>query len=70
MSRLELETCLAMHSILAKYKEADPFRNPVDVEAFGIPDYFDVIKQPMDLKTAREKVSTGGACAVRCCRAA
>lgn len=61
MSRLDLETCLAMHSILAKYKEADPFRQPVDVEAFGIPDYYDVIKKPMDLKTAREKVSAAAA---------
>jgi hypothetical protein len=51
-----------MHGILAKYKEADPFRQPVDVEAFGIPDYYDVIKKPMDLKTAREKVRAAAAC--------
>lgn len=56
MSRLEFETCVAMHGILAKYKEADPFRQPVDVEGLGIPDYYDVIKKPMDLKTVRDKV--------------
>lgn len=56
MSRLDYETCIAMHGILAKYKEADPFRQPVDVEALGIPDYVDIIKKPMDLKTVREKV--------------
>lgn len=56
MSRLDYETCAAMHSILAKYKEADPFRQPVDVEGLGIPDYYDVIKTPMDLKTVRDKV--------------
>jgi hypothetical protein len=56
MSRLDYETCIAMHGILAKYKEADPFRQPVDVEGLGIPDYVDIIKKPMDLKTVREKV--------------
>ena len=56
MSRVEHDACLLMHSLLSKYKDADPFRQPVDVEALGIPDYFDVIKQPMDLKTVREKV--------------
>jgi hypothetical protein len=62
MSRLDYETCIAMHGILAKYKEADPFRQPVDVEALGIPDYVDIIKKPMDLKTVREKVQEAALC--------
>ncbi|WIA13302.1 hypothetical protein OEZ85_006886 [Tetradesmus obliquus] len=48
-----------MLNLLAKYKEADPFRAPVDWEALGIPDYPVVITHPMDLKTAREKVRAG-----------
>lgn len=56
MSPLEHETALAMLGILTKYKEADPFRNPVDVEELHIPDYFDIITQPMDFKTVRQKV--------------
>lgn len=61
MSKLDYETCVALQHILAKYKEADPFRQPVDVEALGIPDYLEIIKHPMDLKTVREKVRTAAA---------
>jgi hypothetical protein len=33
LTRLERETALYMLNLLAKYKEADPFRAPVDWEA-------------------------------------
>ncbi|KAF6253884.1 Bromodomain-containing protein [Scenedesmus sp. NREL 46B-D3] len=59
LTRLERETALYVLDLLAKYKEADPFRQPVDWESLGIPDYPIIIKQPMDLKTAREKVRAG-----------
>ena len=36
-----------------------PFMIPVDPVALNIPDYFDVIKQPMDLGTIRKKLDTG-----------
>lgn len=61
MSKLDYETCVALQHILAKYKEADPFRQPVDVEALGIPDYLEIIKNPMDLKTVRQKVRAADA---------
>ncbi|KAF6251400.1 Bromodomain-containing protein [Scenedesmus sp. NREL 46B-D3] len=48
-----------MLNVLRKYKDADPFRLPVDWVAMGIPDYPDVIKHPMDFKTVREKVRAG-----------
>lgn len=60
MSRLDYETAVVMHGMLAKYKEADPFRQPVDVDALNIPDYIQVIKNPMDLKTVRNKVCEQG----------
>ena len=39
--------------------ESAPFRDPVEPQKLGIPDYFDIIKRPMDLKTIRGKLDTG-----------
>lgn len=36
-----------------------PFQEPVDPVKLGIPDYFDVIKNPMDLSTIRRKLESG-----------
>jgi hypothetical protein len=56
LSRLDREAALTMLHFIGKYKEADPFRVPVDVVALDIPDYNDVITTPMDLRTVRDKV--------------
>ncbi|XP_053107955.1 histone acetyltransferase p300-like isoform X2 [Hemicordylus capensis] len=39
--------------------ESFPFRRPVDPHLLGIPDYFDVVKNPMDLSTIKRKLDTG-----------
>ena len=39
--------------------ESMPFRDPVDPTKLGIPDYFDIIKKPMDLSTIKRKLDTG-----------
>lgn len=39
--------------------EAAPFRQPVDPQQLGIPDYFDIVKRPMDLSTIQEKLTNG-----------
>ena len=44
---------------LYNHSEAPPFQIPVDPIALQIPDYFDVIKNPMDLSTIKEKLDTG-----------
>lgn len=35
--------------------ESIPFRQPVDAQALGIPDYFDIVKNPIDLSTIKAK---------------
>jgi len=39
--------------------ESLPFRQPVDPQALGIPDYFDIVKKAMDLSTVKRKLDTG-----------
>lgn len=39
--------------------EAEPFRTPVDPHALGIPDYFEIIKNPMDMSTIKTKLDNG-----------
>lgn len=39
--------------------ESLPFRQPVDPELLQIPDYFQIVKKPMDLSTIKRKLDTG-----------
>lgn len=39
--------------------ESLPFRQPVDPELLQIPDYYQIIKKPMDLSTIKRKLDTG-----------
>lgn len=39
--------------------ECIPFRLPVDPKELGIPDYFDVVKNPMDLQTIKANLDQG-----------
>ena len=39
-----------------KHQHAWPFHFPVDTVKLGIPDYFDIIKKPMDLGTIRKRL--------------
>ncbi|CAG0903715.1 unnamed protein product [Darwinula stevensoni] len=51
-----------MPSLVKLYRqdpESIPFRQPVDPQALGIPDYFDIVKQPMDLSTIKRRLDTG-----------
>ena len=43
----------------AQEPEANPFRTPVDPTALGIPDYFDIIKTPMDMSQIKRKLDVG-----------
>lgn len=39
--------------------ESHPFRQPVDPQSLGIPDYFDIVKKPIDLSTIKRKLDIG-----------
>lgn len=39
-----------------KHKFAWPFHTPVDPVRLGLPDYFDVIKEPMDMSLIKKKL--------------
>ena len=51
--------CRAIIGHLQRHSKANPFLEPVDPEALNIPNYFDVIKQPMDITTVSEKLERG-----------
>jgi hypothetical protein len=42
---------------LWKVKDAEIFHKPVDPIELGIPDYFDIIKHPMDFSTIKRKLN-------------
>ncbi|KAI8824805.1 Bromodomain-containing protein, partial [Fimicolochytrium jonesii] len=54
----EFKACTQLINELMKHGSAWPFQMPVDPVAAGAPDYFDVIKQPMDLSTVNSKLNT------------
>lgn len=51
-----LKTCKGLLQRLMKHKNAWVFNVPVDVNALGLHDYFDIIKAPMDLGTVKSRL--------------
>ncbi len=45
-----------MMTMLAKHKSVWIFAEPVNVELLNIPDYFTVVKKPMDFGTIKSKL--------------
>ncbi|KAJ4887480.1 DNA-binding bromodomain-containing protein [Raphanus sativus] len=58
-NKQELEDSLTVVKKIMKMEAADPFNVPVDPEALGIPDYFDIIKTPMDFGTVCSNLEKG-----------
>ncbi|XP_044047240.1 histone lysine acetyltransferase CREBBP isoform X6 [Siniperca chuatsi] len=48
-----------LESLYRQDPESLPFRQPVDPMLLGIPDYFDIVKNPIDLSTIKRKLDTG-----------
>ncbi|PRQ19752.1 putative chromatin remodeler Bromodomain family [Rosa chinensis] len=58
-NKQELDTSLTVIKKVMKMDAAEPFNVPVNPEALGIPDYFDVIDTPMDLGTICSNLELG-----------
>ncbi|KAJ3144796.1 hypothetical protein HDU89_007760 [Geranomyces variabilis] len=54
----DFKACGQMLSELCKHASAWPFKTPVDPVLVGAPDYFDVVKRPMDLSTVERKLAS------------
>ncbi|CAG0896189.1 unnamed protein product [Cyprideis torosa] len=48
-----------LEKLYMTHPESGPFRQPVDPVALAIPDYFNIVKNPIDLSTIRRKLDTG-----------
>eukprot|EP00698_Gefionella_okellyi_P003602 TRINITY_DN13382_c0_g1_i1.p1 TRINITY_DN13382_c0_g1~~TRINITY_DN13382_c0_g1_i1.p1 ORF type:complete len:418 (+),score=69.20 TRINITY_DN13382_c0_g1_i1:88-1341(+) len=55
-----LRLCKGLLRKLMSLKDSLWFRAPVDPVALGIPDYFDIVKNPMDLGTISKKLEADG----------
>ncbi|XP_044499633.1 transcription factor GTE8-like [Mangifera indica] len=56
---LLMKKCETLLKRLMSHPYGRVFNNPVDVVKFNIPDYFTVIKHPMDLGTIKVKIASG-----------
>lgn len=50
------KSCSTLLDKLMKHKHGWVFNTPVDPDAFGLHDYFDIIKNPMDLGTVKSRL--------------
>lgn len=53
-----LKNCRTLLERLMKHKHGWVFNQPVDTEGLGLHDYFDIIKNPMDLGTVKSRLET------------
>ncbi|EKE42060.1 hypothetical protein ENUP19_0037G0034 [Entamoeba nuttalli] len=56
LNSFEKELCMSVMKQLMKVSESEVFMEPVDPEIWNIPNYFDIIKTPMDLGTVIKKI--------------
>jgi len=59
MPRYESSVCSLIIKTMERQPNALPFLKPVDPVALNIPDYFNVIKKPMDFSTILKKLKKG-----------
>lgn len=54
-----LGRCIEILAAMKRHPKVRPFLQPVDPIALGIPDYFSVVKEPMDLSTINKNLESG-----------
>lgn len=54
-----IRRCLKILTSLKKHQYSFPFLKPVDPIALQVPDYFDIVKEPMDLGTVERNLRNG-----------
>jgi bromodomain-containing factor 1 len=54
-----VKPCIKILDQLKQHKCAWPFLEAVDVETFGIPEYHEIIKEPMDFSTIEVNLKSG-----------
>ena len=59
LAKAQLRYCTTILKGLKRHPQSLPFQVPVDPVALNIPDYFDIIKNPMDLSTISKKLEAG-----------
>jgi len=57
--RDQIKYCNTMLKALKRHPDSGPFLHPVDPVALNVPDYFDIIKNPMDLTTLQTNLNNG-----------
>lgn len=59
LNAMVLKQCESLLKSLMQHKYSWVFKSPVDVVKLNIPDYFNIIKHPMDLGTIKKRLASG-----------
>jgi hypothetical protein len=55
---IDLKKCLKILQVLKQDPSSEPFLRPVDPEALRIPQYYDIIREPMDISTVESNLKS------------
>lgn len=58
-SSAPFQECLSIIELLRRNPKSDPFLEPVDPIALNVPEYFDVVKNPMDISMLAKNLENG-----------
>lgn len=55
----DMKKCNKILMLLKKHQSAGPFLQPVDPQTDKAPDYYDIVKEPIDLSTVERNLKNG-----------